>query len=359
MAEGTVVLPPDSTGKTMRTQTNAGVAGGAHQPVQTLADAAGNLLGATAAGAKTVLDVNIAASGSPVPAVSAALTGNGASVSANIASSGNATITLFGGTFTNLPVIFEASADGGTTWFPIDVTRSDGQWIGVATTIPSQAALPMAFNTMLPGYTNVRVRQTGVATAQTVNPTAGIYQGPFLVDSSPTVPPVDGTRLTYSAVLNAAAAASAVTTSAPLWELVNTGAGVTLRIIRLSFQLTLATAGAAPLLLLQKRTLASTGGTSTLGSSVPYDSSARASAATSRLYTVAPALAGTGVNVRSLRVYGVATTMVAQPPTFELTFGNRPSQALILRSNESLNLQGIAAFATAPTLTGDVEWTEE
>lgn len=41
MADGTITLPPDSTGTKLRTVTNAGVDGGAHQEVVTLADEAG------------------------------------------------------------------------------------------------------------------------------------------------------------------------------------------------------------------------------------------------------------------------------------------------------------------------------
>lgn len=48
MAESVVVLPPDSTGKSLRTQT--GGPSNAHQQVVTLADSAGNLLGTAAAG---------------------------------------------------------------------------------------------------------------------------------------------------------------------------------------------------------------------------------------------------------------------------------------------------------------------
>lgn len=45
MAEGTIQLPADSTGKILRTQTNAAVAAGAHQQVVSLADSAGVLVG--------------------------------------------------------------------------------------------------------------------------------------------------------------------------------------------------------------------------------------------------------------------------------------------------------------------------
>src|SRR5438552_389788 len=48
MAEGVIIVPPDSTGKSLRTVTNAGVAAGAHQEVVTLADSAGTGLGTNA-----------------------------------------------------------------------------------------------------------------------------------------------------------------------------------------------------------------------------------------------------------------------------------------------------------------------
>lgn len=50
--EGVVVVPPDSTGKALRTITNGGVASGAHQEVVTLAGSAGDLLDVTTTGVK-------------------------------------------------------------------------------------------------------------------------------------------------------------------------------------------------------------------------------------------------------------------------------------------------------------------
>lgn len=357
MAEGTVQLPPDSTGKVMRTQTNAGVASGAHQPVDTLADSAGNLLSSSTASSKTMLDVNLAASGGAIANFSGTLTGSNISVQATVSQMGNGTVVLSGGTFTGLPIAFEASVDGGTNWFPIDVVRSDGQQVISTITIPSQAALPLAFNYMAPGYSTVRVRQTATATTQTGNPTVTITQGPFLYDPSPTSPPVDGNKLTYSSVLNSIAGASA--TSGPVWELANTSATSVIRVIRIAWGLTLVTAGSVGVLSLQKRTAASTGGTANTQTIVAHDTTSHASIATSKLYTAAPTVAGSLLGmVRQTRYFAPATTLTTTPLTIEWTFGNRPGQALILRPAESINIVG-TGFNTAPTITGECEWTEE
>lgn len=57
MAEGTVVLPPDGSGKTLRTVTNPGVASGAHQEVVTVALADGTELDPRAIRVLTATDV--------------------------------------------------------------------------------------------------------------------------------------------------------------------------------------------------------------------------------------------------------------------------------------------------------------
>lgn len=361
MAEGVVQLPPDSTGKQMRTQTGgASMPASTHQPVETLADAAGNLLTSQGSDTKRALDVNFASSAGGMNAVSGTLTAAGTSVSASIGSSGNGTIVLYGGTYTVLTLVFEASYDN-TNWFPIDVVRSDGT--AVVTTESFTAATATntarAWNYMAPGYQYVRVRAS--AFTATVNPTVVVTQGPFLYDPSPSVSPIDGVRLTYSASINSTSVAAATTTSVPVWEFVNpTGSGKLVRITRIAWELTLATAGTVPLQVMQKRTAASTGGTAVAQTAVVHDTTNAAASATVKYYTAAPTLAGSlqGV-VRSIRVFGVATTMTTSPTLVEWLFGTRPGQSLVLRPGESINLQSIAAYGTAPTITGSIEWTEE
>jgi len=195
MGEGTVQLPPDSTGKVMRTQTNAGVASGAHQSVFTQADSAGNLYTSQGTDNKRAIDVNIGASQGGNANTSGTLTGAASTVQAAVGAMGNGTIVLYGGTYTNLQVVFEASVDGGTNWFQIDVVRVDGQAVVFSETFTSSGV--HAWNYMAPGYSHVRIR--AAAQTSTVNPSVIITQGPFLYDPSPSVVPIDGNKATYSA----------------------------------------------------------------------------------------------------------------------------------------------------------------
>lgn len=249
---------------------------------------------ATAVGTKNATDVNIVASQGGNANVTGTLTGSGSSVAAAVGQMGNGTIQVSGGTFTNLTIAFEASVDGGTTYFPIDVVRTDGQQVPTQLSFVSQAVLPIAFNYMAPGYTHVRVRQVIAATTQTANPTVTITQGPFLYDPSPTVVPIDGNKWTFSSTINGTNVAAAVTANVPLYELVNAGTTKIIRLTRVAWELTAATAASSPLIVFSKRTAASTGGTAVLQSIVTHDTSAPGPVATSKYYTAIPTVAEIG-----------------------------------------------------------------
>jgi hypothetical protein len=171
----------------------------------------------------------------------------------------------------------------------------------------------------------------------------------------------DGLKATYSATLNNTIVASAVTTTVPIWEISNPAAsGKVVRVTKLQFLVTLATAGAYNLHLV-KRSAISTGGTAVTQTSTPSDSTNAAAVGVVKLYTAAPT-AGTTVGiVRHNRAWGFATTLTATQPLgdFIWEFGNGPEQAVVLRAGEALSLQSPAAFGTAPTITGSVEWSEE
>lgn len=327
-----------------------------------LYDGAGNIISSTLLGTKRGLDLNLATSKGGAALATGTLTGSGTSVSATVDASGNATIEISGGTYTNLPIIFEASVDGGTTWFPIDATRADGTGVDIAVLLISGILVPVrAWNVMAPGYSTVRVRQTAAAGTQVVNPTISIAQGPILYDPSPSVAPIDGQKLTYSSSINATNVASAVTAS-DVWCIQNPIAGTKLlRITRLYIQLTLATAGSAGQLQVVKRSSLNTGGVSVAQTPMVHESGDAATTAAVLLYTTAPTALGTAVAAaRMERFFGVATTLVAQPNDQEWLFGNRPgTRAITLRPGQQLSVFNVAAFGTAPTITGDVEYTEE
>jgi hypothetical protein len=270
---------------------------GEHRQVVVLGDGAATsdaVITSTAAASKQGLDVNLVASAGGIAATTGTLTAVAGTVSAAIGSMGNGTIVLSGGTYTALNIAFEASVDAGTNWFPIDVVRADGTAVINGQVGEQFAATGIrAWNFMSPGYTNVRVR--AVAITQTAAPTITITQGPFLYDPSPSVAPIDSNRFTYSATLNSTSVAAAVTTSVPVWEIVNpTASGKLVRVSRLAWELTLATAGTVPLIILQKRTAASTVGTAVTQAATTHDSLNPAASATVKYYTAAPTLAGAG-----------------------------------------------------------------
>lgn len=367
MAESGVILPADSTGKATRTETvtttfTTGSGGVVHMPVSVLGDPAiaANLANILAlAGGVGALQVNLAGSQGAPAITTGTVSAAGNTVVASVGSQGNGTIVLYGGTYTALTLLFEASIDN-TNWFPIDVVRADGSGVipgGVGEQFAATGV--RAWNFMAPGYQQVRARVGAIT--QTVVPTISITQGPFLYDPSPSVAPIDGNRPSYSATLNSTSVAAAVTTSVPVWEMVNpTGSGKLVRVTRLAWELTLATAGTVPLVVLQKRTAASTGGTAVTQTATQHDTLNGAPSVTNKYYTAIPTVAGSSLgNARSIRVFGPATTLTTTPTLVEWLFGNRPAQSLVLRPGESVNLQGIAAFGTAPTITGGVEWTEE
>lgn len=315
----------------------------------------------TAVGTKNAVDVNLGGSATGVAALTGTLSASGVSVGGACGLSGNATVMIWGGTYTNLPIAFEGSYDN-TNWFPVDATPSNG-YNPVSTALLTAnlaAGLAQAWNVPLPGYQFLRVRQTAAAATQVVGPSVAIVQGPFAYDPSPSVAPLDGIKTTYAAALNATNVASPVTAS-DVWCLQNPlASGKIIRVTRVFWQVTLATAGSAGQIQLMKRTTLNTGGTSVTQAGTSYDSQDPAASGTGLLYSALAATAlGTAAGpIKARRVWGVATAMTAQPTQMEW-LADRPAKAIILRPGQQVSLYSVAAFATAPTITGDVEWTEE
>lgn len=356
MADSSVSL--SSPTGSVDTRTNAA---GEHREVVVIGDSGDNVASETPAGTKTALDVNIAASTGGVAATTGTLANVlNSAVTASVALMGNATITVLGGTYTGLPIIFEATIDG-TNWFTIDGTQADGTGTNTQVTLPSATGGPHQWNVICPGYQSIRVRVTGTAASFTTGPTVTITQGPFLFEPSPTVAPIDGQKATFSLDINAAGAASVASATADVWALSNPAASTrTIRVIRLSLQVSLATA-AAGLVKLVRRSSLNSGGSIAVSTPVKHDTADPATPViTGGVYTAAATTPGTLVgDLRATRLQ----LPVAPGTPIEWTFGNRPGKGILLRPGESLgvlvhNATG-GAPATAPTVTGDVEWTEE
>jgi hypothetical protein len=292
------------------------------------------------------MPVNLASSSSNVTNAAGSLTGSGTSVSLAIGSQGNGTIYLGLTGSTNVPMAFEGSVDG-TNFFPIDVARSDGQHV-----LPGFGTFStgiFAYNYLASGYATVRVRQT--AAAGTQGTVAVILTGgPFLVDYSPTVPPVDGTRSTYMAGVQGFSS----TFAGDMFRL--TGSATrTIRIIR--FEVTLTTGGATNTRFgITKRTgfTAGTAGTTpTIGA---IDSTSGAATAASSTATAA----GTAGTTVAILGSAPGFTSAAGTVGYQWTFGNRPGQAVVLRgTGEHFVFNNSSAPGTSGSWNIVVEFTEE
>jgi hypothetical protein len=194
------------------------------------------------------------------------------------------------------------------------------------------------FDTTLPTYTN---GQRGHLELDA--------NGRVIVTSAP----LDGSKASYSmaATVTLAATATDVFT-------ITGSASKTIRITQIQVS-GIATTAISPIVVLAKRSTANTAGTSTAMTAVPHDSSSAAATATGLAYTANPTLGNLVGNIRSDRIVFPLTTVAGSGPQI-WTFGERPSQAIVLRGTS----QVLAVNLSSTTVTGgsiscDIEWTEE
>lgn len=369
MSEGTITLPPDSTGKVTRTQTNAGVASGAHQPVVTPAGSEGNVATAAVMGSKVGLDVNIAGSAGGIATSAQTLS----AASANVAGSanttamavisaitlGNATVTLNTSAFVGT-LAFEASDDGGTTYFPVAAAREDGTGMDVAPVFSIAAAYQRMWLVSLPGVTHFRVRCSAFTSGTAPIRISG---GPFLIETNPLVSavPLDGAKATYGAGHISGGGFAGALTGGVVWRLLGSATKL-IKLTRLEVAVTIggtSPTGFWPVVL--RKASASTGGTTGSPLNVgPLDTADPAASAVSSGYTAAPSTTGTvTAMIRSWKQAIAAGTF-----QWAWDFGQgRPSKCPTLRGvNEELHLYQLATLGgTTPTATWTIaaEWTEE
>lgn len=305
---------------------------------------------------KTALDVNIASSGGSIADVTGTFTNvANSAVTAAVTNGGNATISLIGGNFVGLPIVFEASADNAATWFTIDATQADGTGVNTQTVLAANSAGPRNWNIPCPGYTHIRLRLTGTATTFTTSPTVLIKQGAFLYDPSPTVAPIDGQKATYSAAITAMASNFA----GDIFQLVGS-ATRTVRITRVEVGVTgggtITAAGSAISLI--KRTTLTSGGTTASTLTGKYDTADPNTTCTSSGYTAAPTATGTyGAHAGYARWQQAAAS-----GWWEWNFGTRAKAPVLRSATDSFCINNsVAAAGTSPTLTWSIfiEYTEE
>jgi hypothetical protein len=146
---------------------------------------------------KQPLDVNLASSGSALVARSTNTFGAApgtislpntinvanTTVTMAVADAGNATIDVSASAYVG-SIIFEGSADGGTTWFTVNCVREDGSGSDNTIALSIASTTARAWSTSLPGFTHFRVRASAW-TSGTL--TAGITPGAILVETAPAV----------------------------------------------------------------------------------------------------------------------------------------------------------------------------
>jgi hypothetical protein len=174
-------------------------------------------------------------------------------------------------------------------------------------------------------------------------------------DQVPIPVTTEGAKNTYSAAFIGLVPAAATT---DLFTIQGSSTK-TIRITSLRFTVsTTAGSGILSNISLVKRSTVDSGGTSTIATNVPHDSTNLAGTAVVRGYTANPTL-GTSVGaVRSVRYAATPASVPNQEMYVE--FGTRPSQTMILRgTSEQLCLNLGGSTITGPIADFSIEWTEE
>jgi hypothetical protein len=324
----------------------------------------------TTVGSKTPYDVNIAGSAAGFPTTAQVISAASTNVSgtssttamcvAAVAAAGNATVTIntaaFVGTLT-----FEASDDGGTTYYTIAAGREDGTGQDGSVVYTITALYQRIWIVGLAGVTHFRVRCSAFTSGTAA---IRITPGPILIEPNPIALaiPVDSNKATYTAAhVSAGGFASAVTGGVAVWRLLGSATRL-VKLTRLEVGLTVggtSPTGGSPLVV--RKASASTGGTtSTPLNTGPLDTNNPVNTAASVGYTAAPT--GGGVATAILRQQRFV--MAAATFFWAWDFGQgRPSQCPTLRgTGEEIDVILMNTIGgTSPTATWSiiVEWTEE
>src|SRR5579885_1247630 len=188
--------------------------------------------------------------------------------------------------------------------------------------------------------------------SQQVDPVTGLYVAPQIYAL------VDGQKATYRAAITALAA---VTGCTDLFTLTGSASKV-IRLSRVEFSGTIATAAMYLDVLGILRSTADSAGTKTNPSAIPLDTNDPAATAIVAAYTANPTLGNAIGTIRADKYLLALTGTPAQPDRLVWEFGNRPGErAVVLRGANSvfaLNLNGVA-ISNATLIDIAIEWTEE
>lgn len=165
---------------------------------------------------------------------------------------------------------------------------------------------------------------------------------------------IDGVKATYSSVVVGFAAAA---TPTDVFTIIGS-ATKTIRVTRIAFIASQTLAAQRDISII-KRSAANTGGTSTVLTNIPHDSTSSAATAVVRSYTANPTGLGAAVGtIRSRKVFVAATG--GNSDEFIVEFGIRNSQGIVLRGvaeTLSVNLNSVTSGGNSITIS--IEWTEE
>ncbi|SRR6266403_800208 len=221
---------------------------------------------------------------------------------------------------------------------------------------PNVNTLPMTYVAVSNGSTAVTLVVNGVSMGDYGRNNISISDGTFAfrqmtvgVNGGLANSPLDGSKATYSASVT-----GLVGLAGDIFIL-NGSTTKTIRVTHVEFS-GIATAAADMDVSLIKRSTADTAGTA--AAATPHDSASAAASAVAQSYTAAPTpgtTVGTAVRVAKVEI----ATAAAQAQFIVWDFGNRPSQAVVLRGVA----QGLAMNVSATQLGAlydiSYEWTEE
>jgi len=169
--------------------------------------------------------------------------------------------------------------------------------------------------------------------------------------------PIDGQKASY----RVAALKLAVATGANVIFTLTGSATKTVRVTRIELSGTCATTAKAVNFFIAKYSTAASGGTTgTAPAIVPHDSTNAAATATVAVYTADPT-AGTAVgNIATGNLFMAVTGSTVAPGLYAASFGDRPSQDIVLRgTSQQLGISLNGENTATSVVDVVVEFTEE
>lgn len=260
------------------------------------------------------------------------------------------TVTMTGFTGT---INFEVTEDNAN-FDPVQV-QQEGLNLITTSIVGNVTTSTHVYEASVAGLQAIRARTSGVS-AGSVTVTAHAIPVPDAPRAQNAVN-TEGQRFTYRAAISGLAA---VTGCTDLFTLTG-AANKVVRVTRVEFSGTIATAAMYLDVLAIIRSTANTAGTKTNPTPVSFDSNDPTAAASVAAYTANPTLGNAVGTIRSDKALLALTGTPTLPDRLVWDFGNRPAKAPVLRSAGqvfAINLNAIA-IANVTLIDIAIEWTED